>query len=390
MQIEELSQGDEIPRNAPSGLPDAGRTLAQRLLRHHANTIESRLEFYCHCKPATYGDALWTISTDVAHRQDEYAKFVDFLLYVFRGANLLHHLFILSMPEFKRYSPLHIWLDDLSQGSITEKELKDLILKLVERIKSEATDVDNDKRAFFAGQGGPISAAFEAWLKAHKIERDEEIATWDFAFLHEYLTEYLVNTGPLQREWTERRRELRLYSQALALQKWVADEKNEAAPTCSACRNVCQNPDETTLLVSCGHVACPRCVQRAISDNQYCGVKNCTARGTHGRPNSARRVGQAMENSYSAQHGAKMGKVIELIENTIPQDEQVLLFVQFDSVMEGISRTLNTAGISNYAISTRATARNRQNWMQRFQEDTGQEARRVLILDATKDTAAGA
>ena len=39
---------------------------------------------------------------------------------------------------------------------------------------------------------------------------------------------------------------------------------------------VCRNPDETTLLVSCGHVACPGRVQKAIFDNQYCRAKDCT------------------------------------------------------------------------------------------------------------------
>ncbi|KAL8969644.1 MAG: hypothetical protein Q9183_001904 [Haloplaca sp. 2 TL-2023] len=390
IEIEELSQGDEIPRLAPTQLPDESRTLAHGLLKDHANTIESRLEFYCRCKPKWYGGLLWTTPNALGHRQDEIATFMDFVLYIWRGAILLHRLFHKSMPEFHKSSPLLEWLENIEEDGITEMELKDIILVLIHILRSEAINTDNDIRAYFKGHGRPIDAISEVWFKEHNIERDAEIATWDFEFLHEYLTQYLVNTGPLLREWAERRRELRLYSQALALQKWVADERNEAAPTCSNCERVCHNPDETILLVSCGHVACPGCVSKAISDNRYCLVDYCTVRGTHARPTTARRLGQATGNEYSLQYGAKMGKVIELLEQTIPQDEQVLLFVQFDSVMEEISMELDRAGISNYHISVKATARNRAKWMQRFQEDTGEDARRVLILDATKDSAAGA
>ncbi|KAL8870681.1 MAG: hypothetical protein Q9174_003330 [Haloplaca sp. 1 TL-2023] len=394
MQIEELSRGDEMPRGAPTKLPDVGRNLQRDLLKDHTNNIQSRLEFHCHSKPEAIGNAFWSIVAELTYRAGQYDFFIDHLVYVLRGIATLHRMFRRSSARAfgRAYSPVDEWLKRIMNNKTTHKELNPLILEIFARLQDERSPLLDDIKALFdQGPGAAITRRDAKWIIAHKLERDEEIALWDYLYLDEYAKKRIFNTSHIFREWVERRREIRLYSQALELQKWVADQKNVAAPTCSACGIVIRNPDDAMLLVACGHVACPRCIERAIESSQYCLAEHCAGRGTHGRDNSARRVGRPVdETSYAAHYGAKIGRVIELIKNEIPAKEQVLLFVQFDSVMQGISKALTEVGISNYAINHKATARNRQKWMAAFQEDTGAAARKVLILDSTKDTAAGA
>ncbi|KAL8721409.1 MAG: hypothetical protein Q9181_007712 [Wetmoreana brouardii] len=57
--------------------------------------------------------------------------------------------------------------------------------------------------------------------------------------------------------------------------------------------------------------------------------------------------------------------------------------------MTPIAKALSREGVSNYCLSEENKTKV-PLFMERFQEDRGGEARKVLILDAMKDTAAGA
>ena len=64
----------------------------------------------------------------------------------------------------------------------------------------------------------------------------------------------------------------------------------------------------------------------------------------------------------------KLEEIIQLIKD-IPVEDQVLLFVQFDDLMDEISLALRDHAIPHYALTEKASKK-APEWMNEFQENT--------------------
>ncbi|KAL8896607.1 MAG: hypothetical protein Q9207_007635, partial [Kuettlingeria erythrocarpa] len=100
-------------------------------------------------------------------------------------------------------------------------------------------------------------------------------------------------------------------------------------------------------------------------------------------------LGTDADDDASQRYGAKVGRITQLILHEIQQDEQVILFLQHDQLLRPLSDAFEAAGVSNIALfDSNKTKHGRM--MEEFPDTRGADAKRMLILDATKDTAAGA
>ena len=84
--------------------------------------------------------------------------------------------------------------------------------------------------------------------------------------------------------------------------------------------------------------------------------------------------------------GSKLDKMIEIIRWTIPQDERVLLFIQFPELMQVASKALELAQIKHTVISP--TDRRSAQKVEQFQK-TSFGDNRVLVLNLGGEMAAG-
>ena len=87
------------------------------------------------------------------------------------------------------------------------------------------------------------------------------------------------------------------------------------------------------------------------------------------------------------QYGKKLEDVITLIKS-IPEDDQVLLFVQFDDLMEKIASALRYHKISHYAITEKST-RPAVSWVTDFQQNKTDKKKKVLVLNPAAEISSG-
>ncbi|KAH0557122.1 hypothetical protein GP486_005086, partial [Trichoglossum hirsutum] len=188
----------------------------------------------------------------------------------------------------------------------------------------------------------------------------------------------------LSRELISRTRSLRFFSVVRDLQLkesgLLDDEKRATGCFCSKCKKS-YPPPKLSVLSLCGHVACDDCMA-TWGRSDECIVAGCDAAARSFHIVQATELGQEDEEARSGRHyGRKLERMIELIKNT-PGDDQVLLFVQFDDLMEKVSEALKDHRISHYAL-TKRLAKKAANMMSSFQETTrnSSEWKKVLVLN---------
>ena len=186
----------------------------------------------------------------------------------------------------------------------------------------------------------------------------------------------------LESELLSRRRALRFLSTAEELQLWQCE--NGPHPKCRGCGKAEEDPSSTFVLGLCGHVACGQCLENRRSENPGCVSEDCTSAagpqhihvGTSFR--SIRQPGG---------YGAKIDSVILLIQE-VAEDDQLLLFVQFQPLLTKICGALDAAQITYHAISDGETA-GAATLALDFQRNISETRKKVLILNPSNESAAG-
>lgn len=210
--------------------------------------------------------------------------------------------------------------------------------------------------------------------KPTKIRKD------DFATYASVLRSLTGHLRSLAVELTSRTRSLRFARGAQELQQWYTDPSKP--PSCDSCMEVAGHHEDLSINIRCGHVTCKECIQK--TNLVICAVDGCLEGSeSHCMRNAVDLVGDG----ESWEYGARVGSIIELI-NGLPEDEQILLFVQFEDTMLSIASALDAAGISNHALSKKA-GRRLIEMMNDFQENHGEDKKRVLLLNPSNETAAG-
>jgi hypothetical protein len=121
-----------------------------------------------------------------------------------------------------------------------------------------------------------------------------------------------------------------------------------------------------------------------------CIVPGCAAAARSFHVVPATELGQEDEVARFGRHyGRKLEQMMQFIKG-IPKDDQVLLFVQFDDLMEKVSTALNDHKISHYAL-TKKSAKIAATMMSAFQETRdGPDKKKVLVLNVADESASGA
>ncbi|WVF65980.1 hypothetical protein IAT40_000718 [Kwoniella sp. CBS 6097] len=188
----------------------------------------------------------------------------------------------------------------------------------------------------------------------------------------------------LSKELVARVRSLRFFEVVRKLQRNGPEAK--LVLEASACEHKpSTDPNaEMAVLSCCGHVACFPCMSKA-ADAQRC-VKGdeCYAAVRHTNIVKVKSLGIEGELS-SGRFGAKLQKLVDLI-HSIPKDQRVLVFLQWEDLSGKVSEALKSGKISHVTLS--GTVKSRANTLDKFQSSDETEAR-VLLLKMNDASAAG-
>jgi hypothetical protein len=200
----------------------------------------------------------------------------------------------------------------------------------------------------------------------------------------------LTTIRGLIREYVGRMRSLRYFQSIRRLQ--LAQTKNTGTGK-SNCHKCAHEVDvsQLRLVGSCGHVGCASCIASAIKSGHgdTCLVSGCECPALLSTANKATELGEEDTETRTGKHyGKKLESLIQLILS-IPTDDQVLLFVQFENMLSKCCAIFRDKGIKYYAISNKSGAKASQE-MSDFQVQTSSRKKKFLILNLSDETAAGA
>ena len=202
----------------------------------------------------------------------------------------------------------------------------------------------------------------------------------------------------LETEYHSRLRSLR-YSEAVhKIDCWLSGIG--APPRCDICKMQTIHPEAVFLFSFCGHLICNNCLQNSQKITFVCLVKDCkkpAEERTRICPANIFRSHSILGrfpglNSHDAKgtgfYGSKVNAVVKLLKNDIPEDDQVLLFMQYSDLMINLMTAFDSHGVSYLAILD--SSADSATIMQSFQDDVSKFKKQVLILDPTNESAAGA
>lgn len=136
------------------------------------------------------------------------------------------------------------------------------------------------------------------------------------------------------------------------------------------------------LSSTCGHIACWSCMKRDSYLSKCCDP-NCSMGSDKDAIVQASTLG--VEKGNGTKYGIKLAHLATLIKKGIPKKEKVLLFVQFEGLLQKVSDALEDYGIDFVRIQGSASARSTQ--LASFQEENCED--RVLLLNIADESAAG-
>lgn len=160
------------------------------------------------------------------------------------------------------------------------------------------------------------------------------------------------------------------------------------AITCLVCKKIGLSIDDASILVKCGHIVCRSCLNINSNDlpQGTCRVPHCGAINEDYQIIPATEFTQFDARvNLSRYFGKKLDDLVKLIEH-IPDDEQVLMFVQHVEVIQQVSHTLNQHKIKHTILSQTDAA---SSILEGFQTDTSPSRSKVLVMNIGNASAAG-
>ena len=231
-------------------------------------------------------------------------------------------------------------------------------------------DVAEDSESIHADDMNPSSSG----PKPSKIGKD------DYQTFNSELRSLTGHLRGLVTELVSRTRSLRFARGAQELQQWHAGR--EKPPSCQNCGRIARKPEDISINIRCGHHTCTQCIRATTSVS--CAVDGC---GEGAEAFRLRKAVDLVGDGKNWKYGSRLGYIISLI-NSLPKDDQVLLFVQFEDLMLSMAEALQAANISNYALS-KSAGRHMSAMMNDFQDNHGKNKKKVLLLNPSSETASG-
>ncbi|KAI9707332.1 MAG: hypothetical protein M1836_000292 [Candelina mexicana] len=185
-------------------------------------------------------------------------------------------------------------------------------------------------------------------------------------------------------ELVSRIRSLRYFQAVQEIQN--ASSEPASGNNCSKCLKKVELKD-LSVFTLCGHKACHDCLE-AINGRGICVDSKCKAPARDFQLVKATELGiQDSKEDMGGEYGKKLQEIIELIKG-IEEEEQVLLFVQFDDLLVKVANALEDHHIS-YLVG-KASGFGADKSINEFQEVKGSSKKKVLILNMAKESASGA
>ena len=192
----------------------------------------------------------------------------------------------------------------------------------------------------------------------------------------------------LATELTSRTRSLRFFDVVRQLQLARSGIATSAiGQTCSRCKKEAPS-DALSVLTLCGHTACNKCLVD-FQRNDECVVVGCNAAARKFNIVKAQELGEEDEEAKVGRHyGRKLEAVISMIKHEIPKEDQVILFVQFEDLMQKVSEALEHHGITHHCLNKKARAK-AAAMMTDFQNETTTNKKKALMLNLSDESASG-
>jgi hypothetical protein len=323
----------------------------------------------------------------VTERTSQYNSLVSDL-----QSSLMHAQWL--KREIKNYDTHYSgWESNVNQNMFGDLEATVELQRLIENaIKGYSK---SDKDLFYGMQpmnkrekGKPDKSSFSDRDEDENDNRAMHLQTLDDKYLA--LRNLAATLRRLSTELVSRTRSLRFFQAVRKVQiAALEDGTGQKSMYCDACGTEQVDVLNIYLLSSCGHTICVGCFKNQTG-SEACLVKGCeaVAKAFHFIP--AKDLGS--ENSKHIEntrlhYGQKLEEIVHLIKS-LPDSDQVLLFMQYDDLMEKVEKALNDNKITNYCIMK--SLKRTVSYMDAFQTEIGKTARKVLMLNLSDESASGA
>eukprot|EP01126_Amoeba_proteus_P057513 TRINITY_DN7321_c0_g1_i1.p1 TRINITY_DN7321_c0_g1~~TRINITY_DN7321_c0_g1_i1.p1 ORF type:complete len:270 (-),score=45.40 TRINITY_DN7321_c0_g1_i1:167-976(-) len=158
---------------------------------------------------------------------------------------------------------------------------------------------------------------------------------------------------------------------------------------CDGCRNEIPMAEQGVLLC-CGHGGCLKCLSREAS-NQKCLNPDCSATVLR---SSIMEMTTIVTNNPRKQwkgskYGHKINLLIRLIREQIPEDDRILIFVQFPDLLQTVFNALEENDLFPFKLCGGAVARSKVIELMQNPVSRGCVGR-ILVLNVIDESASGA
>jgi hypothetical protein len=212
--------------------------------------------------------------------------------------------------------------------------------------------------------------------KKDKVSDGEPAETRDEALGK--MKDIILKLRPQVRELTSRIRSLRFVRAIRSLQD------NTGSAGCDVCQSSVSIPD-LRLMSTCGHTTCLSCLDKYASAD-HCLVEGCGAELDQRSIKSVEDYLDGSDLPTSRSFGAKLDNIARVLES-LPEDDQVILFVPGDGLMKDATDCFEHHNISHVAIYE--DEQDLLNKIENFKENSGEQQDKVLIMNLNGDHATG-
>lgn len=164
------------------------------------------------------------------------------------------------------------------------------------------------------------------------------------------------------------------------------EKSREKKVRCAGCDKSVLRKEQAVLLC-CGHTGCTSCLKHEASQ-QKCIVPECSVNVLVNSVVELSTIVTETKDRVSSRYGYKINQLVELIKKKIPKEDRILIFVQFDDLLQTIQQALLDNKIEPLVLT--GTAKKRANVINAMQEKMKGNSGRVLLLKATDESASGA
>lgn len=403
-----LAAQDTVMRNAKSGgRLEGDRNTRLRKALHNAKSHEEALLKCCShfdLGAQTTANAMKACDVLVKLRKDDLKDLlVDFRKQIKQSTALAHKL----ASEYDGSICYHYqtFLDQSKNNNFGDDDTNGKIAGLLQ--KAEARWTENDIYEFFvevplgetlpkkkaatkkkgkakAGDGEVESSEEDGDTRAHMPENENKtVATLR-------LLQYTLRRST--RELTGRVRSLRFFGMVRDLQTGRSEaDMDDSMPSdkdCESCGRKNLPFKDVAMISMCGHHGCLDCITKAANLSR-CVVERCD---TQPRPMHIIEATKLGEDDFKVgdgkRYGQKLEQILELIQDRIPKDEKIIIFVQFEELMFKLKEILDDHRVGYNHVT--GTAHHRSKELLAFQGGSTSGGKRVLLLTVMDESAAGA